>query len=911
MSKLYRLSLILWMGCVSSLALGQTSISGKVTDAGTGESLAGVNIIVKGTVLGTISNTEGQFTLKAKDSPPLTLVFSYIGYATQEISVTEANPSSLDIKLAEQTTLGQEVVISASRVAEGILKSPVTIEQVDLLAIRQSSSPDFYDALQNIKGVSSNSGSLNLTSVNTRGFATIANVRFVQWVDGMDTQAPLLNFPTGSIMGLGELDAESMELIPGAASALYGPNAFNGILTMQSKSPFDYQGLSAQAKLGLTSSDAGGTHPLGQYAIRYAKAFNNKFAFKVNFSYMKATDWIGNDYRTDRNQPESTEDLSGNKNFDGLNLYGDEVQIATPVPSVGVITRTGFREEDLLDNRDAKTIKGDVALHYRITDKIEVLYNYRYGGGSSIYQGTEKYVLRDFNQQFHKVEFKGDNFFLRGYVSGTDAGDSYNLTALGIYANEAFSPSAARWVPDYIKAMQGYKEDASYTGDVVAGDPASARAYADRVIPRAGTQQFADTINAVRRRFFQRTPPGASFFDNSKLKHVEFNYNFMHMITWMDLQVGGNYRQYDLFSDGTIFNEDPDNGTDFGRIRINEFGIYTQASKTIADALKLTASIRYDKNENFDGQVTPRVSAVYTFNENHNLRASFQTGFRNPDTQAQFIYFPSSSGTLLGSTKNNAERYGIHNGGAYTQTSYNDYLASGGRLNADGSTNGGDPSLLQTSTFDYVQPEKLWAFEVGYKGVVSSKLLVDLNAYYTNYSDFIGGSIVASKNPTTHQNNPLPAGTLFSPYTNSTEDVKSYGVGLGLTYNLPRNFVLNGSWNFADFDANEGPEFRANFNTPKNKFSVGIGNRKLAKNLGFNVNYRWQDHFEWQSSYGIWQVPEFGVVDAQISYKVAPIKTIIKVGGTNIGGGDYRTNLGAPFVGQQYYISLTFDEFLN
>ena len=126
MSKLYRLSLILWMGCVSSLALGQTSISGKVTDAGTGESLAGVNIIVKGTVLGTISNTEGQFTLKAKDSPPLTLVFSYIGYATQEISVTEANPSSLDIKLAEQTTLGQEVVISASRVAEGILKSPVT-----------------------------------------------------------------------------------------------------------------------------------------------------------------------------------------------------------------------------------------------------------------------------------------------------------------------------------------------------------------------------------------------------------------------------------------------------------------------------------------------------------------------------------------------------------------------------------------------------------------------------------------------------------------------------------------------------------------------------------------------------------------------------------------------------------------
>ncbi len=883
----------------ATIGFAQTSISGKITDGTSGDPLAGVNIIVKGTVLGTITNTSGEFNLTAKDSPPLTLVFSFIGYATQEITVSEANTTGLEIKLQEQTILGQEVVVSASRVEESILQSPVTIEKMDLLSIKQSATPDFYDALANVKGVSTNSGSLNLTSVNTRGFATIANVRFVQWVDGMDTQAPLLNFPTGSIMGLGELDAESMELIPGAASALYGPNAFNGILIMQSKSPFDYQGLSAQVKQGITSSDAGGTHPLGQYSIRYAKAFNNKFAFKVNFSYMTATDWIGNDYKTDRVNPESTTDLSGTKNFDGLNLYGDETQISTPLPNVGIITRTGFREEDLLDSREAKTIKGDAAIHYRITDKIEALYNYRYGGGSSIYQGTEKYVLRDFNQQFHKVELRGDNFFVRGYISATDAGKSYNLSALGAYANEAFSPSAARWVPDYIKAMQGYTEDPSYTGTVIAGDHASARAYADRVIPLPGTKAFADTVNVVRNRFFQRTPPGGSFYDNSKLKHAEFNYNFKNEIDWMEIQVGGNLRQYDLFSNGTIFNEDPDEGSNFERIKINEFGVYTQLSKTIAEALKITASIRYDKNENFDGQFTPRVSAVYTFSENQNLRASFQTGFRNPDTQAQFIYFPSSSGILVGSTKANAERYGIHNGGSYTQTSYQAFQASG------------DASVLETANFDYVQPEKLKSVEVGYKGVIDTKLLIDLNGYYTTYTNFIGGEIVASKNATTHQGVTLPAGTLFSPYTNSKEDVKSYGIGLGLTYNLPRNFILTGNWNYADFEANEGPNFRANFNTPKNKFSVGLGNRKIIKNLGFNVNFRWQDEFEWQSSYGIWQVPEYGLIDAQINYKLTPIKTMLKIGGTNIGGGDYRTNLGSPFIGQQYYISLTFDEFFN
>ena len=130
MSKFYRLGLTLWLWGIASLALAQTTVSGKVTDAGTGEELAGVNIIVKGTVLGTISNTNGEFSLKAKDSPPLTLVFSFVGYATQELPITEANVSSLDIKLSEQTVLGQEVVISASRVEEGILKSPVTISAI-------------------------------------------------------------------------------------------------------------------------------------------------------------------------------------------------------------------------------------------------------------------------------------------------------------------------------------------------------------------------------------------------------------------------------------------------------------------------------------------------------------------------------------------------------------------------------------------------------------------------------------------------------------------------------------------------------------------------------------------------------------------------------------------------------------
>ncbi len=930
MKKFYKwslLPLLFVMLGTANLWAQSTTLSGTVKDAA-GEPLAGVNIVVKGTIAGTITDVKGQYSLTVKQALPFTVNFSFIGFQTQEIEVKDASATTFDIALEEGTLLGEEVVVSASRMEESIMKSPVTIEKMDIREIKAAPTPDYYDGLANMKGVQATSGSLNFTAINTRGFATIANVRFVQSVDGMDTQAPLLNFPTGNIIGIGELDAESMELIPGASSALYGPNAFNGILLMKSKSPFDYQGLSAQIKYGMTKQSGTDSNPLTQYSIRYAKAFNNKFAFKINASLLQAKDWLGNDYKTDRVNPESTTDLSGTNNFDGLNTYGDETQIgalAVAYPSVGVITRTGFREQDLVDDREAKSVKFDGALHYRITDKIEVLYNYRFGGGSSVYQGTEKYALRDFTQQFHKLELKGDNFFLRAYQSATDAGKSYNLTALGAYMNETYNPSSvpgnptAGWVPEYLFAMQG-----NIPG-VPAGNPAAARAFADRNRPVPGTPQFTNLVNAVKANYFQKTPTGnwvdpnggshaigggASFIDNSKLLHIEGNYQFKKL-EWAEIQVGGNWRQYDLFSNGTIFNEAPIDGINFQRIKISEFGVYGVIAKTFAEKLKATASIRYDKNENFQGQVTPRLSFVYSLNDENNFRASFQTGFRNPDTQAQFIYFPSSGGTLLGSTEKNAQAYGIHNGGAYTQTSYNAYRSSGGSLGVSGNKIGGDTTLLQTANLAYVQPEKLVSGEVGYKGLFAKKILLDLNGYYTMYTGFIGGQIVAAKNPVTHQGKVSAPGSLYSPYVNSTRDVTSFGIGLGLTYKLPSNFEVTANYNYANYVAQEDKDFRAGFNTPTNRGSIGLNNSKIFANFGASINYRYQTAFLWESSYGIWNVPEFGVLDAQVSYKVSSIKSVFKLGGTNLGGGDYRTNLGAPFVGQQYYFSITFDEFLN
>ncbi len=230
----------------------QTTISGTVTDAA-GESLAGVNIVVKGSVVGTITDIDGKYNLKVSKAPPLTLVFSFIGFASQEIEIKDANTPALDIKLEEQTLLGQEVVVSATLDEESIMKSPVSIEKMNIIDVQTTPSDNYYKGLANLKGIDVTTSSVNFQILNARGFNSTGNTRFIQLTDGMDTQAPALNFPIGNLNGPSELDVESVEMIPGSASALYGPNAFNGAVLVKSKSPFEYQGLSMFAKLGMNN----------------------------------------------------------------------------------------------------------------------------------------------------------------------------------------------------------------------------------------------------------------------------------------------------------------------------------------------------------------------------------------------------------------------------------------------------------------------------------------------------------------------------------------------------------------------------------------------------------------------------------------------------------------------------------
>ena len=265
-----------------STAYGQTvTVTGTVKNATTNEGVPAVSVTVKGGSQGTYTDATGGFRLGVAQLP-VTLLFSSVGFEPREVTVDNAS-TAVDVRFIPASSLGQEVVVSATRTPQRILESPVSIERVNATTIRNAPASNYYDVVTNLKGVDVVAASLTFKTPTTRGFASSGNTRFNQIVDGMDNQAPGLNFSVGSVIGLTELDVDNMELLPGASSALFGPGGMNGTLLINSKSPFRYQGVSFQIKTGIIhlGSDGRDPSPYYNWSLRWAHKISEKFTFKA------------------------------------------------------------------------------------------------------------------------------------------------------------------------------------------------------------------------------------------------------------------------------------------------------------------------------------------------------------------------------------------------------------------------------------------------------------------------------------------------------------------------------------------------------------------------------------------------------------------------------------------------------
>lgn len=979
MPKIYLLTIIIFLFLNHISA--QIHLKGNVKDALTLESLLGINVMVKGKQNGTITDKKGGFLLYAKQNFPLTITISSVGFITQEKTINE-DSKEIEILLKEANYLAPEVVVSASRIEESSLKATATIETLNAKNIQESPATNFYDAIRNLKNVDFTTNSIFFSSVNIRGANATGNTRVVQLIDGMDNQAPGLNFAVGNLVGISELDLQKVEILPGASSALYGSGAVGGAILMNSKSPFQYQGLSVMLKNGImnasnrVNNDGSrlGTTPLTDFSVRYAKSFHDKIAFKINVSYQKASDWQANDstdagYRNGFTYENGTR--QNNPGFNGINAYSDEIntnlsnlqpvfnqllglpiqslpasispvvagikQIAqltnVPIntlvnefiPSV-TVGRTGYQERDLADY-NSYNLKLNAALHYRINDKAELILQANYGTGTTVYTASDRYFIKNFNMGQYKVELKGNNYFIRAYTNQERSGDSYAIGIQSALMNEAWKKSfdntnlqttAASWFPQYELsyaggAMQvfstayrnalssGQSSQQAYQTAIDAKNVAnnalhqSSRAFADNGRPIYGSENFNQLSDKIAQI---PIPNGAKFLDKTNLYHVEFMYNF-EQIKFANILFGGSYRQYQLRSEGTIFARNQETGEEYS---IHEIGAYGQAIKSMLnDKLKFTLGLRYDKNLSFKGQLTPRLGLLISPKDHHNFRLSYQTAFRLPTSQDQFIDLSVPGKHNLGGVRTVVDKYDL-NGKAFTLQTYN----------------AGKPELYQYGNFE---PEKVETFEVGYKTQIKNFFSFDVVYYHSTFLNKISSIDVIKVNPD-------KSTEVFNIVESFPDNTFQHGLAFSMNVRLPLNcyFTTNYSKDVSNSSLFSAENFAVTNSLgnvladipPRNRWNFSLGNSNLFKTgISLNISYRHQSPSSNFTSIVAKAakatqnqpfIPALNLFDAQISKKISSLKTIVKLGGTNLGGDIYRTTIGNPYIGSTYYISLTFDE---
>ena len=930
----YLLAIIsLFMLLQPGLFSQEVTLRGNVVDLNSGEQLIGVNIYLKDKMIGTITDNSGNFELKTGLSLPQVVIFSAVGYMAKEVTVYNET-QALQVRLSEQIILGQEIVVSASRVKENILRSPVSIEHLDMLELQNTSSANFYDGLHTINNVDMVAHSLTFRTLNTRGFNGDSNYRTNQLTDGMDNTPPGLGFAAGNIFGISQLDIQSVELLIGASSALYGPGGMNGTVLMSSKNPFDYPGLSFSTQTGimnLNSDSRGSPSLMEDINIRYSKSFNDKFAFKINASYLRAKDWYAGDYRDRTNLKDRSLTRDSNPGYDGVNVYGDDIIVPVNLMDVApdvaagiaeqqgilpetpeynelydlvislfpdqIITRTGYEEKDFVDY-NTENIRLNTSMHYRINNNLEAIAQAAYGQGTAVYTAINRFSLQDFSIFSGKLELRGSNFYVRTYSISENSGDTYDAGTAGLQLNELWKPSED-WYADYLagfaqEVLLGHGEESAHTfGRLLADnrdDYGNIFTEGEPARPLPGTAEFNDYFNQIIT--LPANEGGALVIDKSKVWHVEGLYDFSKSIELVDIILGASHRIYSINSEGTVFLDKPGDP-----IIINQFGAFTQVMrKLINDRVKLTASARYDKNENFKGKFTPRISSVFSLGEenSHNIRGSYQTAFRFPAIADQWLDLNTGMFTLIGGLPDLQNKYGFDDNPVYP--------LSGSNPITDHPVTENGPYIIPE-----FGPEKVTAIELGYKGLFLNKmLLLDASVYQNVYNGFQATQLLA-------QNPDTPNEKRFKTIVSTDEPISAYGWSIATDFRISGGYAIKANFSNNQLESlgNRTPGFQSRFNTPKYRANLSFGNRKVMGLFGFQVNWHWQDQFLWESDFGESEIPAFSTLDAQVTFTIQKLKSQIKFGGSNLTNNYHTNSFGSAQIGGLYYITWLFDEFLN
>ncbi|MCH1543649.1 MAG: TonB-dependent receptor plug domain-containing protein [Bacteroidia bacterium] len=919
-----------------SLYSQSETYKGKVVNKNTQKPLENVEVLNRFGSLLTKTTSDGVFTLEAVSVKTGEQIIFKLGdiQTSSTIDNTWKNKEvkiELDIKIERM----KGVVIKQNRLKEKLKESALTVESMSAQSIKETPASDFYEALGHLKGVDVTAASLGFRIVNTRGFNSTSPVRTLQVIDGVDNQSPGLNFSLGNFLGASELDIASQEIVVGASSAFYGPGAFNGVISMTTKDIWKTPGFSYKFKVG--------ERQLMENSLRYAKVFKDKkgkdvFAFKGNFLYMSAYDWVADNRDATYGSPVSENNPGG---YDAVNRYGDEVLSPGEFdqssvggkeyyPGLDRYFRDGYWESDIVDyNTYNLKTSGTLAFKPFKDKSKEFIYQSNFGMGTTVYQGDNRYSLNDIKFFQNRLEFKHKKGFFRVYRTYEDAGNTYDAVFTSMLLLKDAKENYL-WGGDYqkvwkdsfvnrVKSLEGFPNFRYFRA------PDSFMNLYNQVIDRNRDQitqwhnecreivnrgQYytsAPSLNPALDRFMPGTDRfeqlkkeitskksfgegGSGFFDQSALTNAQIEHHFK-VAGNGKLSVGASGRLYQPNSAGTIFSDTN------GRVITNhEFGLYTGFQKRYwKNKLKMNATFRTDKNVNFPFVYSPALSFVYNPDKITFYRLSLTSGVRNPTLADQYLYYNVGRAILLGNL------YGYKN--LVSLESLEDYF---------------NQSILDLNRLKYfdvdpVVPEKVKSIEGGFKGFLfDNKLNIDWSAYFSYYQDFIGYKI--GFDPIIEPNlNRIIGGQVYRVATNANSNVTTVGTSIGLNYFIGDQYTAGFNYSFNQLNKldKDDPIIPA-FNTPRNKFNVSFSGSQLEwfdkKHFSFNLNFKWIEGFLFEGS------PQFTgfinsyyLLDAMIAKEIPEYNMQLKLGGSNLTNNMVMQVYGGPRIGRMVYFSILYD----
>jgi iron complex outermembrane receptor protein len=278
-----------WCGLTSAAAQTGT-IAGQVTSASMGSPVAGALITVLNPagmrVSSVYADREGQYRLTAVPPGVYTVVvsaFDHLAHTETGVVVDARATTRFSVTLRAGVQQLEEIVVGVSGLPERVRETPGAVELIPRQQVEETTVLVPTEYLKGRAGVDFAQTGLMSTTVVARGFSSIFSTSLLSITDHRYTNLPSLRGNVAFLMPAVSDDIERIEVMPGPGSALYGPNAANGVVHTITRSPF--------SSPGTTLTIGGGEREVVLASVRHAGIVGKRLGYKVTGQVMRGREW--------------------------------------------------------------------------------------------------------------------------------------------------------------------------------------------------------------------------------------------------------------------------------------------------------------------------------------------------------------------------------------------------------------------------------------------------------------------------------------------------------------------------------------------------------------------------------------------------------------------------------------------